>query len=225
MALLFLVRHGQASFGAANYDRLSDLGRQQARWLGEYFAGRGLQFRRVLTGTLSRQQDTAREILAAMGGSAPGPATVHAGLDEYSAEPLYAAHTGGADPLAHQASDYRGYWRTFKAAMYAWSAGALEGVPETWEAFGARTADALEAACADLSREDAVLVVSSGGAICRALSAILGCPGETAIELNLQFRNAAFCELITGSDTIRLLSFNAVPHLDTPERRASITFA
>jgi broad specificity phosphatase PhoE len=224
MALLFLVRHGQASFGTANYDRLSDVGRQQARWLGEYFAGRELKFRRVLTGTLARQQDTAREILAAMGVD-PSLSTVHAGLDEYSAEPLYAAHTGGADPLAHQKSDYRGYWRTFKAAMYAWSAGALEGVPETWEAFGARTADALEAACAGLSREDAVLVVSSGGAICRALSAILACPGETAIELNLQFRNAAFCELITGGDTMRLLGFNAVPHLDTPERRASITFA
>jgi broad specificity phosphatase PhoE len=224
MTLLFLVRHGQASFGAANYDRLSDLGRRQARWLGEYFAGRELKFRRVLTGTLSRQQDTAREILAAMGVN-PDLTTVHAGLDEYSAEPLYAAHTGGADPLAHQKSDYRGYWRTFKAAMYAWAAGTLDGVPETWEAFGERTADALKVACTDLAREDAVLVVSSGGAICRALCAILETPGETAIELNLQFRNAGFCELITGSDTMRLLSFNAIPHLDTPERRASITFA
>ncbi len=46
MALLFLVRHGQASFGQAHYDQLSDQGRQQARWLGEYFAGRGLKFKR-----------------------------------------------------------------------------------------------------------------------------------------------------------------------------------
>lgn len=224
MAQLFLVRHGQASFGAANYDQLSDLGRQQARWLGEYFKGRDLTFKRVLTGTLSRQQDTAREILSAMG-AATNQTDVHAGLDEYSAEPLYAAHTGGADPLAHQKSDYRGYWRTFKAAMHAWAAGDLDGVPETWEAFGERTSAALQAASADLKREDAVLVVSSGGAICRAVAAILGCPGETAVEMNLQFRNAGFCELITGSDTMRLLSFNSVPHLDTPERRASITFA
>jgi len=224
MAQLFLVRHGQASFGAANYDQLSDLGRRQARWLGEYFRGRDLAFRRVFTGTLLRQQDTAREILAAMGAQS-GLTTAHAGLNEYSAEPLYAAHTGGADPLAHQKDDYRGYWRTFKAAMYAWANGSLEGVPETWEAFGARTAEALQLACADLQREDAVLVVSSGGAICRALAAILGCPGETAIEMNLQMRNAAFCELITGSETMRMLSFNSIPHLDTPERRASITFA
>jgi broad specificity phosphatase PhoE len=223
MALLFLVRHGQASFGAANYDCLSDLGRQQARWLGEYLAERELKFKRVLAGTLTRQQDTAREILQAM--AHQGEHEVHPGLNEYEAEPLYAAHTNGADPREHQKSDYRGYWRTFKQAMVAWSEGALEGVPETWEAFGVRTGLALEVACRDLARDDCVLVVSSGGAICRALAHILGCPGRTAIELNLQFRNSAFCELIAGGDTPRLLSFNSIPHLDRPDRRESITFA
>jgi len=38
MSLVYLVRHAQASFGAQDYDRLSELGRQQARWLGGYFA-------------------------------------------------------------------------------------------------------------------------------------------------------------------------------------------
>jgi len=224
MALLFLVRHGQASFGSAHYDRLSDLGRQQARWLGEYFAGRDLRFKRVLAGTLERQQDTARAILAAMGAQIPALA-IHPGLDEYRAEPLYAAYTGGADPLAHQKSDYRGYWKTFRSAMQAWAAGELAGVPESWDEFGARTGAALQEASADTTREDAVLVVSSGGAISRAVSSIIGCPGPMAIELNLQFRNSGFCELIAGGDTLRLLSFNSVPHLDTPERRGAITFA
>ena len=44
MALIELVRHAQASFGSAHYDRLSELGRQQSRWLGAYFAARGLVF-------------------------------------------------------------------------------------------------------------------------------------------------------------------------------------
>ena len=48
MSLVYLVRHAQASFGARDYDRLSELGRQQARWLGDYFAGRGLRFARVM---------------------------------------------------------------------------------------------------------------------------------------------------------------------------------
>jgi broad specificity phosphatase PhoE len=224
MATLFLVRHGQASFGAANYDCLSDLGRLQARWLGEYFAGRELRFKRVLAGTLVRQQDTARAILESMA-HVGAPLEIHPGLDEYQAEPLYAAHTGGADPRVQQEADYRGYWRTFKQAMHAWSEGRLAGVPETWESFGERTAAALAAAATGLGRDDAVLVVSSGGAICRALAQILECPGRTAIELNLQLRNSAFCELICGSQTMRLLSFNAIPHLDRPDQRSAITFA
>jgi len=223
MALLFLVRHAQASFGSTDYDRLSELGHTQARWLGEYFREREIKFKRVLTGTLARQQDTARAILAAMDASA-APFLVHPGLDEYQAAPLYAAHTGGADPLAHQRRDARDYWRSFKAAMQAWAAGSLAGVPETWEEFGQRTGAALQAACADTARDDAVLVVSSGGAICRALAEVIGCPAETAIELNLQLRNSAFCEVIAGRDSMRLLSFNAVPHLDTPERRSAISY-
>ena len=223
MALLFLVRHGQASFGTADYDRLSELGRQQSRWLGEYFAERGVSFKRVVAGTLKRQQDTAHEILAGMG--VRHAIESHPGLDEYNGEALYAAHSGGRDPLAHQRSDYRDYWRTLKAAMHAWAADELTGVPETWSQFGARTRAALSAACSGAARDDAVLVVSSGGAISRAVVEIIGSPGATAVEFNLQFRNTGVCELIVGSDATRLVTFNALPHLDRADRRSAITFA
>ena len=223
MALLFLVRHGQASFGTADYDRLSELGRQQSRWLGEYFAERGVSFKRVVAGTLKRQQDTAHEILAGMG--VRHAIESHPGLDEYNGEALYAAHSGGRDPLAHQRSDYRDYWRTLKAAMHAWAADELTGVPETWSQFGARTRAALSAACSGAARDDAVLVVSSGGAISRAVVEIIGSPGATAVEFNLQFRNTGVCELIVGSDATRLVTFNTLPHLDRADRRSAITFA
>ena len=223
MALLFLVRHGQASFGTADYDRLSDLGRQQSRWLGEYFAGRGLTFRSVMAGTLKRQQDTASEILAGLGQEAV--VQTHEGLNEYNGEALYAAYTGGRAVLEHQRSDYRDYWRTLKAAMHAWAAGTLAGTPETWDEFGARTRAALTIACQGASRDDAILVVSSGGAISRAVVDIIGASGATAVEFNLQFRNSGVCELIVGSDAMRLVTFNALPHLDLPERRHAVTHA
>ena len=69
MSQLFLVRHGQASFGAVNYDQLSTQGYQQARWLGEHFADMGIRFSQVVAGDLARQQQTAQEILAAAGQS------------------------------------------------------------------------------------------------------------------------------------------------------------
>ncbi|KWR90638.1 histidine phosphatase family protein [Cupriavidus sp. IDO] len=224
MATLFLVRHGQASFGAANYDCLSDTGRQQARWLGEYFRDRGVAFRRVVAGTLERQQDTASEILAGMG-CPQAPIESHPGLNEYDGEALYRCHTGGADHRAHQNGDYQDYWRTFRAAYHAWTQEGLTGMPESWADFGARIGTALAHAAEGAAREDAILVVSSGGAIGRATADLLGAPAQTAIELNLQFRNTGFCEIIVGRSTRRLLSFNNVPHLERPERRSALTFA
>ncbi|MCA3183806.1 MULTISPECIES: histidine phosphatase family protein [unclassified Cupriavidus] len=224
MATLFLVRHGQASFGAANYDCLSDVGRQQARWLGEYFASRGIAFKRVVAGSLVRQQDTATEILNGMGAAGTTVET-HTGLNEYDGEALYRSFTNGADHRAHQNGDYQDYWRTFRAAFAAWTQDQLTGMPESWGEFGARMQAALSTATEGAAREDALLVVSSGGAIGRAVADLLGAPTQTAIELNLQFRNTGFCELIVGRGTQRLLSFNNVPHLEHPERRRAITFA
>lgn len=69
----------------------------------------------------------------------------------------------------------------------------------------------------------------SAGAIRRTMVDIPGRPGAIGVEFNLQFRNAAFCELIVAGDgpsqEYRLVAFNAIPHLDTPERRGAITFA
>lgn len=224
MALVYFVRHAQASFGSHHYDRLSELGRQQARWLGEWFAAHDIRFQRVLAGTLARQQDTARAILAATGGDVDSIVT-HAGLDEYRAEAIWSAHTGGADPIAQQRADYKAYWRAFRDAMEAWADDRLVDVPETWGQFGARVRDALETAARDTKREDALLVVSSGGAIGRSIAEIVGSPSKVAIEFNLQFRNTGFCELISGGGTMRMLSFNSIPHLMQPDRRQAITFA
>ena len=58
MKTLYLVRHGQASFGAADYDNLSELGHKQSVRLGEYFQQKGIQFDAVLCGTLRRHVQT-----------------------------------------------------------------------------------------------------------------------------------------------------------------------
>lgn len=222
MATLFIVRHGQASFGDAHYDRLSTLGRQQSRWLGEYFAERGIAFCHVVAGELARQRDTAIEILAGMGG-ASDQVNTHLGLNEYDGEAVYAAHTGRGDQHLHQKADYKDYWRTFRAAYEAWVDDRFPDIEESWSGFGERVRQALEHACEGTSREEAILVVTSGGVIGRVVSELLGCAPRTAIELNFQFRNTAFCEVIVGSNARRLLSYNSIPHLDRPGRREAIT--
>ena len=58
MGHLYLVRHGQASLGAADYDQLSPLGAQQSQRLGEHWRAQGLRFDAVITGSLKRHAQT-----------------------------------------------------------------------------------------------------------------------------------------------------------------------
>ena len=64
MATIYVVRHGQASFGAENYDKLSELGCRQAAVVGDYFRDHGIHFDAVYSGDLSRQRETARLAIA-----------------------------------------------------------------------------------------------------------------------------------------------------------------
>jgi len=99
LSVLYLVRHGQAGT-RENYDSLSERGRGQARRLGQYFASQGLQFQRVLAGSLARQQATAEEVLSAMGGAVPEIA-IDPGWDEFDLSHVYremAPHLCGDDP-------------------------------------------------------------------------------------------------------------------------------
>jgi len=224
MAILYLVRHGQASFAAENYDRLSELGRQQSVWLGEYFAERGIEFARAVCGTLERQRETARAILATMDSALT--AAEHPGWNEYSGEALYKAYLGDEWAAARAKGDVRSVYRTIKAALAAWSEDKLSGeLPETWGEFGGRIAAAMQSACAGLPEDANVLAATSGGAIGRGIADLLQAPAQTAIELNLQFRNSGFCEVFFSPRSMRLISFNCVPHLERADRRKAITYS
>ncbi|MGP1682546.1 MAG: histidine phosphatase family protein, partial [Giesbergeria sp.] len=213
-----------ASFAAENYDRLSELGRRQSIWLGEYFAERGIVFARAVCGTLQRQRETARAILETMGSKLT--AAEHPGWNEYSGEALYKAYLGGAWADARAKGDVRAVYRTIKAALADWSQDKLQGpLPETWSGFGERVTAAMQDACSDLRGDVNVLAATSGGAIGRGIADLLQAPAQTAIELNLQFRNSGFCEIFFSPRSMRLISFNCVPHLERGERREAITYS
>jgi broad specificity phosphatase PhoE len=224
MATLYLVRHGQASFAAENYDRLSELGQRQSVWLGEYFAERGIEFARAVCGTLERQRETARAILETMGSALT--AAEHSGWNEYSGEALYKAYLGDEWANARAKGDVRSVYRTIKAALAAWSEDRLPGpLPESWRGFGERITAAMQAACTGLPDDANVLAATSGGAIGRGIADLLQAPAQTAIELNLQFRNSGFCEIFFSPRSMRLISFNCVPHLEHGNRREAITYS
>ena len=232
MAELILVRHGQASFGADDYDKLSELGWRQSRWLGEHFAERGAAFDRVIRGSLRRHVETLNGIAEGMGRELNGGEDPR--LNEYDSHALLSAHLKGR-PLP-ESGDRREHFRVLREAMYAWTAGTLAGAPhEPFSEFRGRVLGALKdlrggavkrvlAALAAVLREEnagrakRVLVVSSGGPISTILAAVLGMPLRGVVDLNLQTRNTGISELQAGSKRIHCVSFNNVPHLDRPDR-------
>jgi len=73
--------------------------------------------------------------------------------------------------------------------------------------------------------EGTALIVSSGGPISVAVGRVLGLPAEAVVELNLQLRNSAVCELKVSPKRHTLITFNTLPHLDSPAHRSWITHA
>ncbi|HET8705674.1 MAG TPA: phosphoglycerate mutase family protein, partial [Pseudomonadales bacterium] len=69
MGQLYLIRHGQASFGEADYDKLSPTGWQQATQLSHWLHQQGIDFDAVYAGTLRRHRETAEAALQHRGGT------------------------------------------------------------------------------------------------------------------------------------------------------------
>jgi len=222
MGTLHLVRHGQASFGAADYDQLSALGARQCEALGRWFRERGVVFEAVLRGTLRRHEQSLAAFAEGYGelpAELPWP-----GLNEYDSEALI--RTVHAGPLAAPDTPevYRAHFRLLRTALSRWMAGETE--PEGMPSYADFVAGVV--AALDHVRErhqGQVLAVSSGGPIATAVGQVLGTPAETTIELNLRIRNSALTEFAFTPKRHALVTFNHLPHLDAPERAGWITHA
>jgi broad specificity phosphatase PhoE len=223
MGTLYLVRHGQASFGSDDYDRLSELGTRQCAALGAHLQARGRHFQAVLRGSLRRHQQSLDAIASALPGL---PAALEwPGLNEYDSEALVrAVRDLERDPLPspHTPDGYRLHFRVLRDGLAAWMAGQVQpaGMP-TWPAFVAGVVGALDHVRGQYDGD--VLLVSSGGPIATAVASVLAAPPATVIDLNLRLRNSALTEFAFTPKRHMLQTFNNLPHLDDPARAAWIT--
>lgn len=227
MGTLYLVRHGQASFGADDYDQLSDLGHRQSRRLGEYLRwrhGDALHLDAVLTGTLRRQRQTWDGIAA--GAGLDTPRTEWPGLNEYDSHA--AIHAIHPDPLPKPDTPelYRQHFRLLRDGLKAWMDGRIQpvGMP-SYADFLAGVVGALDHVRGLAGGDGQVMIVSSGGPIATAVGHVLGTSAETIIELNLRIRNSAVTEFQFNPKRHTLTSYNTLPHLDEPAYRDWATFA
>jgi broad specificity phosphatase PhoE len=221
MGTLYLVRHGQASFGAADYDQLSPLGRQQSERLGAWFRARGLRFDAVLTGTLRRHVQTLAGIETGL--QVRHDALALPGLNEYDSAAVVRSIHPGPIAAAETPEQVRQHFRLLRSGLQQWMAGATQpaGMPSHAD-FVAGVVQALDLVRAQQA-EGTTLIVSSGGPIATAIGHVLGLGAEATIELNLHIRNSALSEFKVGPKRHTLISFNTLPHLDGDT--TSVTFA
>ncbi len=226
MSVILLVRHGQASFGADDYDRLSDRGHEQAALLGRHWHESGQQLDAIVSGTLRRQVDTARGLHAAYRDSIAGAPAVLPEFDEFAFQPLLKAHAAAGEQVDWQllARDKQAFHRYFAAALGAWTRGELSAPgTEPWPAFQARCARGLERVVALAGRSRVVAVCSSAGAIGAIVQRVLGLDDANTVRLQLTLYNCSVTRLLTDGRIITLESFNGIPHLERPGRATLIT--
>lgn len=223
MGTLYLVRHGQASFGADDYDVLSPRGHEQAVRLGEYWRGRGMAFDAVMTGTLRRHTETLQGI--AQGLQTMPEVTRWPGLNEYDSHALISAiHPQPLGP-ADTPERYRAHFRILCDALAQWMGGTIspQGMP-SWEEFSGGVRAVLDHVRHHHAGQN-VLLVSSGGPISTAVGEVLGTAPEVTIALNMRIRNSAVTEFSISPKRLMLQTFNTLPHLNEVEHASLITHA
>lgn len=222
MGTLYLVRHGQASFGADDYDQLSPLGEQQCRRLGEHLRGRGLIWQASYSGTLRRQVQSLDAIAQGHGG-VPAPTRLP-GLNEYDSEAVVRALYAEIPPPPDPADSFRHHFRLLREGLTAWMAGrtAPAGMPSHAD-FVAGVRDALDHVRAQ--HDGNVLMVSSGGPIAHAVGLVLGLAAPAVIDLNMRLRNSAVTEFQVTPKRHLLVSFNGIGHLEQGVGPDWITYA
>ncbi len=234
MYTLHLIRHGQASFGADDYDRLSALGIRQMTFLAEFLAATGCRAKAVYTGPLRRQRASADEVVRRcreLHWEMPSPVVLPA-LSEYDYQAVLDAQVPdmlAADPslekdLADIYDSNSAFQRVFEQAMLRWVSGRHDtpGV-ETWSAFTDRVERALDEIAA--AHEDGhILVFTSGGVITTVLQTVLEITAGQSLKLGWQLVNASLTRFAGRTGRLTLTGFNLAAHLELQRDRTLITY-
>jgi len=229
MRLLYLVRHGQASFGKRDYDALSDLGHEQSRLLGRALAVREVVPDVVVRGELRRHRETAEGILAGLadvGVQQEIPVEVDAGWDEFDFQhvvevhkPMYRSRTLMLADMARSRAPREKFQKIFEDATDRWTGGTADGdYHESFPAFTARIHTALRTAAERTPERGTAVVVTSGGPIGLAVSHLLAGDASLWSQLNKVAVNTAVTKVINGSSGLTLSSYNDHSHVEHDRR-------
>ncbi|RZA20967.1 MAG: histidine phosphatase family protein [Lysobacteraceae bacterium] len=220
MSAIYLVRHGQASFGAADYDLLSERGERQASVLGNALADAQPRIGLVVSGDMQRHRQTAQACLRAMGREPQWRSDP--GWNEFDHVRLIAAlRPDCTDPeqlraeLIAQPDPRRAFQALFEQAVARWAGGTHDGdYAETWHAFRTRCRAALQALLDALPKGSDALVFTSGGPIAALAQELLHVPDSDGFRLNWGLVNCGVTKLVRGREGVRLSTLNGHAHFE-----------
>ncbi len=235
MSEIYLIRHGQASFGSDNYDRLSEKGALQADLLGRHLARCKVGFDAIVTGTMERQKDTARRVAAGLvenGMALPDP-VADTCWDEVDSTRVWDARIpvllkddpGLLDELKKDRTNKKAFQAVFSKVMAGWVCGesATDGVG-TWQEFQDRVVQGVHHIVGTMRESKTVAVFSSGGPIAAAAQMALGLSDGRTLDLLWQVMNASVTRLKTDGKAFTLAGFNNVSHLELQQDRRLLTY-
>ena len=210
MPKIIFVRHGQAQFGQANYDKLSDVGHEQSVALGKALFEQGITIDHWVRGDMVRHAETLK-------GISQGTRTqvshqiVTPDLNEYDFTGLLNARFVGGQAHAGLHTDRKTHFRLLRETLALWQNDEIANPPESWATFETRLKRAQQTIFG--LEGDTILVVSSGGAISKIVANALSVSHAKQVDLQLQIKNASMSTFIYSRRTggFFLNAFNETP--------------
>jgi broad specificity phosphatase PhoE len=235
MSTLYLIRHGQASFGTDHYDRLSNTGFLQSEILARYLLKIDRGFDTVYAGEMKRQIDTAEKVLSCYreAGREVPPLQILPEFNEYDSKGILKALVKDIvkeDPnmeedIAHFYKDKKAFQRIFEKVILRWINGDREisGVT-SWQDFRGRVARGMTKVMAENGQGKTVLVFTSGGPISAAFQMATGISDEGTLRVVWHIVNTSVSSFVYNAKQISLMSFNNRAHLDLEKDSSLVTY-
>jgi len=233
MAVIHLVRHGQASFGAENYDQLSELGVQQCYLLGQWMRDTQQPVEQIVTGAMHRHHQSAQAFWAGYGAPANLAAQhwrVEASLNEFDHEQiLKVSRPEFVEPgklirfLAEQEQPRAVLDRLFIQGLQRWMSGVHDSdYAESWSAFKTRIATTVDLFIP--ADRNGMMVFTSGGPISLICQHMLAIPDSHILTLLSSMMNSGVTKIIKSDDQLRLVGTNSIAHLEVKADRSLISY-
>ena len=218
MALIYLVRHGQASFFNSNYDKLTDLGILQSKLVGRVLSDRKFTPKIISSGSLYRHQETAKYSLKELGLQLEP--TISRNWNEYDHTELISKFNPEYTDFGKLNNDIRSHPAPLKKLQDILNQSIMNWMDNkheysiSWNSFKENTWAELEDLATKLSSRENALVFTSGGPISAIVMKAMKLNDEQFINLQNRVINTSITKILIGKSGLSVSTYNDYSHLE-----------